>query len=234
MSSGFVSGGTAGEETERDDEWKNAQRQIEEARKVKEDLAKQHDGKSLFEILQANKDKKQAEFEERARFKLRNALDDEEADYLDSVLDKKRKEEIRVNKETLEQLNLFRRQQEEAEANALNSHDPETVVEDGGQWAAIGRKRKTGPKVGLFKGVKLQKTRQVSGARNTVNDTKSTLAPSQIVTTHVSATAIDKDSTETSITRKVATATASSASPPVNPSKTLSLGLGYVSSDDEA
>jgi len=58
MSSGFVSGGKAGEEVERDDEWKKAQQEIEDARRAKADLAKQQDGKSLFEVLQANKDKK--------------------------------------------------------------------------------------------------------------------------------------------------------------------------------
>src|SRR5687767_6213458 len=49
MSSGFVSGGKAGEEVERDDEWKRAQQEVEEARRAKAELARQQDGKSLYE-----------------------------------------------------------------------------------------------------------------------------------------------------------------------------------------
>lgn len=55
MSSGFVSGGTADNPTERDDEWKQAQREIEEKRREKEAIGKQNEGKSLYEVLQANK-----------------------------------------------------------------------------------------------------------------------------------------------------------------------------------
>ena len=55
MSSGFVSGGTVDKPTERDYEWKQAQRAITEARLRKLDENSQHDGKSLFEVLQANK-----------------------------------------------------------------------------------------------------------------------------------------------------------------------------------
>lgn len=55
MSSGFVSGGTADAPIERDDEWKQAQREIEEKRREKEELGKQNEGKSLYEVLQANK-----------------------------------------------------------------------------------------------------------------------------------------------------------------------------------
>jgi seryl-tRNA synthetase len=55
MSSGFVSGGDADKPIERDDEWRQAQREIEEKRREKEELSKQHEGKSLYEVLQANK-----------------------------------------------------------------------------------------------------------------------------------------------------------------------------------
>ena len=219
MSSGFVSGGTAGEEVERDDEWKAAQRQIEEARKAKEDLAKQHDGKSLFEILEANKEKKQAEFEERARFQLHNALDDDEADYLDSVLEKKRTEEGRVRQETLEQLQLFRAQQEEAERKALEDEALEAPTEVPLQWAASGKKRKKGSEAGLLKGVKLMKPNQ--GGKYTSNDlARHTNAPS------------GHSEDDSSTTPSVAVVTAHAKSP-FKPTKPLSLGLDYESSDDE-
>jgi hypothetical protein len=51
----FVSGGTVDKPTERDDEWLKAQETIEAARRKKEDEARQHGGKSLYEVLQANK-----------------------------------------------------------------------------------------------------------------------------------------------------------------------------------
>jgi hypothetical protein len=53
-----------------------------------------------------------------------------------------------VKKETREQLELFRQQQEDAERKAL-----EQV-----QWAAPARKRKKGPESTLLKGVKLRKS----------------------------------------------------------------------------
>ena len=55
MSSGFVSGGTTDEPIERDDEWLQAQQEIEAARRRKQDEAQQSGGKSLYEVLQQNK-----------------------------------------------------------------------------------------------------------------------------------------------------------------------------------
>ena len=55
MSSGFVSGGTLDTPLERDDEWKAAQDELAAKRKQKEEVGQQDGGKSLFEVLQANK-----------------------------------------------------------------------------------------------------------------------------------------------------------------------------------
>ena len=55
MSSGFVAGGTADNPIERNDEWRQAQQEIEAKRREKEELGKQNEGKSLYEVLQANK-----------------------------------------------------------------------------------------------------------------------------------------------------------------------------------
>lgn len=55
MSSGFVSGGTADAPIERSDEWLKAQQEIEANRARKAELARQQDGKSLYETLEANK-----------------------------------------------------------------------------------------------------------------------------------------------------------------------------------
>jgi hypothetical protein len=54
MSSGFVSGGTIDKPAERDDAWRQAQQELAESRARKEEAA-QNDGKSLYEVLQANK-----------------------------------------------------------------------------------------------------------------------------------------------------------------------------------
>ncbi|KAH9865380.1 hypothetical protein J1614_008963 [Plenodomus biglobosus] len=220
MSSGFVSGGTAGEEVERDDEWKHAQREIEEARKAKAELAKQQDGKSLFEVLQANKDKKQAEFEERARFKLHNTLDDEEADYLDSVLEKKRQEEMRIKKETLAQLELFRTQQEETERRALEAESVEPSKEDREQWAMKGRKRKKGAEGGLLKGVKLRKSSSAADEQK-ISEVKTNESSTQ------------KSTTTSTIPLQVLMSKPVPGSPSVKRASALSLGLGYASTDDE-
>ncbi|KAI4615919.1 hypothetical protein J4E83_006587 [Alternaria metachromatica] len=235
MSSGFVSGGKAGEEVERDDEWKKAQQEIEDARRAKADLAKQQDGKSLFEVLQANKDKKQAEFEEKARYKLHVALDDEEADYLDSVLEKKRQEELNVKKETFEQLDLFRRQREEAERKAKGLEEESSEApkdEDAPQWAAVGRKRKKGAEGGLLKGVKLRKSSSVPEEKKSVDEGKAN-AQSESVKTNVLSTATSANGSKSPATTSGNTTRPSAGQSTSKPGNTLSLGLGYASSDDE-
>jgi hypothetical protein len=237
MSSGFVSGGKAGEETKRDDAWKRAQQEIEDARRAKADLAAQQDGMSLFEVLQANKDKKQAEFEEKARYKLHVSLDDDEADYLDSILEKKRREEANVKKDTFEQLDLFRRQREEAERKARGLADESTETpqdEDAGQWAALGRKRKKGPESGLLKGVKLRKSSSVSAEKKPGNGAQGVKQPTKVAITGTPSTTTGKDAAKSSAAPPpVATTKPSSAAPPTKPASTMSLGLGYESSDDE-
>jgi len=55
MSSGFISGGTVDAPNERSDEWLAAQKEIEATRQRKTKESRQSDGRSLFDILQANK-----------------------------------------------------------------------------------------------------------------------------------------------------------------------------------
>ena len=57
MSSGFVSGGTSDQPIERDDEWLKAHQELEATRRRKEEESRQEGGKTLYEILQANKGK---------------------------------------------------------------------------------------------------------------------------------------------------------------------------------
>ena len=55
MSSGFVSGGTTDKPVERDDEWLEAQQEIEATRRRKEEESRQQGGKTLYDVLQENK-----------------------------------------------------------------------------------------------------------------------------------------------------------------------------------
>jgi hypothetical protein len=223
MSSGFVSGGTADNPTERDDEWRIAQAELEAARKAKADLAAQHDGKSLFEILQDNKDKKQAEFEERARYKLHVGLHDDEADYLDSIEEKKRKEEASVKRDTREQLEAFRRQQEEAERRVFEEEGTDAPGEDQVQWAAPGRKRKKGPETSLLKGVKLKRS------SSTAEDVKANHSSLQQGNGKSAATASKAQAAHHAIVVQKPTASV----PSIKPGNVTLLGLDYASSDED-
>lgn len=53
----FVSAGTAEDPPTRDEDWLQAQQDLDDARRRKEEESRQTDGKSLFEVLQANKGK---------------------------------------------------------------------------------------------------------------------------------------------------------------------------------
>jgi hypothetical protein len=226
MSSGFVSGGTVDNPTERDDEWRQAQAELEAARKAKADLAAQHDGKSLFEILQDNKDKKQAEFEERARYKLHVSLNDEEADYLDSIEERRRKEEVKMKRDTQEQLEAFRKQQEEDARSALEAEDTDLPTKKQVLWAAPGRKRKQGPSFGLLKGVKLRKANPMS-VENKAAEKAHAVDKLPTSSKRKGDNVAKAESTVMSIGTKT-TALLSNM-----PATTLSLGLEYPSSEDE-
>ncbi|KAJ8115646.1 hypothetical protein OPT61_g2750 [Boeremia exigua] len=219
MSSGFVSGGTADAPIERDEEWRQAQREIEEKRREKEELGKQNEGKSLYEVDAA--DAKQEAFEQAARYKLHVTLDDDEADYLEGILATKLKEEANVKKETREQLELFRRQQEEAERTALDEGDGEVRKEDQVQWAMPGRKRKKGPENTLLKGVKLRKPNSLDEEEKipvtAANEQDRCTGDAQGATTGASA-----------VRRSIP----STVSDPSKAPSALSLSLGYASSDE--
>lgn len=95
-------------------------------------------------------------------------LDEDEIEFLDSVLESTRAKEEAVKKETAEQLEIFRRQQEEADKallrEATKSEDTDPLGNSGGlpssesQWAINARKRKRTKDKEALKGVKLQKS----------------------------------------------------------------------------
>ena len=55
MSSGFVPGGTIDQPVTRDDEWIQAQKDIEATRIRKDEEGRQDEGKTLYDVLQQNK-----------------------------------------------------------------------------------------------------------------------------------------------------------------------------------
>jgi hypothetical protein len=84
------------------------------------------------------------------------ALDEDEVEYLDSVLESTRAKEAAVQKETSEQLEIFRRQQAEAEKSAVGDQGSGSPIGEEEQWTT--RKRKKGKEKETFKGLKLRKT----------------------------------------------------------------------------
>ncbi|KAF2089070.1 hypothetical protein K490DRAFT_13732, partial [Saccharata proteae CBS 121410] len=157
--SGFVSGGTIDQPVERDDEWLKAQQDIEANHRRKEEEARQEGGKTLYEVLQANKAAKQEAFEESIRLKNQfRTLDEDEVEFLDSVMESTRAKEEAIRKQTADQLDLFRRQQEEAEKAALAQPDTAEAVAEEENWVTSGKKRKKGKDKAPIKGIKLRKT----------------------------------------------------------------------------
>ncbi|KNG84232.1 NEFA-interacting nuclear protein NIP30 [Aspergillus nomiae NRRL 13137] len=167
MSSGFVSAGTDQEPIERDDEWLRAQQELEEERRRKAELGKQAEGKSLYEVLQQNKMAKQEAFEEKIKLKNQfRSLDEDEVEFLDSIMESTRAQEAAVKKETAEQLEAFRRHREEAEKVALEEGTADvTPAAEGEDWKIPARKRRRDKKDLLLPGKKRKSTAE--GAEET-------------------------------------------------------------------
>ncbi|OJD38705.1 nefa-interacting nuclear protein nip30 [Diplodia corticola] len=181
MSSGFVSAGTNDQPVERDAEWLQAQQDLEAQRRRREEESKQTDGKSLYEVLQANKAKKQEAFEESIKLKNQfRALDEDEAEFLDSVLESTRAKEAALKKETTEQLDAFRRHQEEVEraARLTGATDGDQPAEEE-HWASAGRKRKKARDKESLMGIKIRRTSSVGekGASSNASPKTDTKSP---------------------------------------------------------
>lgn len=103
---------------------------------------------------------KQEAFEEAAKLKnqFRN-LEEDEVDFLDSVLESTRAKDAAVKKETTEQLEAFRKQREDADRALRDGEEVEKAgspVEEETSWT-VGKKRRRKEK-GPASGVKLRKS----------------------------------------------------------------------------
>jgi len=156
------------------------------------------------------------------------------------VLESTRAEEERVKRETREGLEMFRRQQEEADKKVRSEG---TTVEDGSpvaeeeQWVAGGRKRKRAKDKEVLKGVKIRRT------SSTAEDTKKDAAPATTSTTPKSATVDKKQQINTEHKGSArrgekeptppATATPLKTSPPAHKSGLGLVAYGSDSDDDD-
>ncbi|KAI0172135.1 hypothetical protein GGR52DRAFT_456338 [Hypoxylon sp. FL1284] len=143
-------------------EWEAVQRDLDADRRRREEARRAQvegggDSKSLYDILQANKAAKQVAFEEQNRIRNQfRALDDDEIDFLDGVLDERRVEEERIKKETAERLASFR----EAQKTAVTVEDSGDTKKDDDEsavaWGGAGKKRKRADKdaKSIVKGVR--------------------------------------------------------------------------------
>jgi len=164
-------------------------------------------------------------------------------------LESTRAKEAAVRRETSEQLDAFRKQQEEVErAAALAEANNGAVLQDEEQWVASGRKRKKGRDKEQLKGVKLRKLSSTS---------EKPLVASSITTTSTTTPAVNAEksltpaaetepkngkSADNGLSReKLPAAESPIKTPPMASPKPLSkppgssvLGLsGYSSDDDE-
>lgn len=108
---------------------------------------------------------KQEAFEEKIKLKNQfRSLDEDEVEFLDSIMESTRAQEAAVKKDTAEQLEVFRRQREEAEKALLEDSSanvaPAAQEED---WKIPARKRRREKKDSLIPGKKRKSTAEGAG-----------------------------------------------------------------------
>lgn len=186
---------------------------------------------------------KQEAFDEKSR--LRNqfrSLDEDEVEFLDSVLESTRAQEAAVKRETAAQLEAFRRHREEAEKALLDQSSSDANTEKIQGWTAPVRKRRRDQhrdllfpgkkrKASVTENVPEKDTHNGQDLQTEGGDGQHTLKPSQTtpaVPATSSTTAID-----TVIQPKV-TPHVENGQKTIGPTKPdVSLGLGGYSSDSE-
>jgi len=108
---------------------------------------------------------KQDAFEEANRLKNQfRALDEDEVEFLDSVLESTRREEDRVKRETAEGLARFRQQADKQARRGSDGAADETLEEE--SWVAGGRKRKRVKEKEGLKGVKIRRSSTSTEAKS--------------------------------------------------------------------
>lgn len=154
-------------------------------------------------------------------------MDEDEVEFLDSVLEGQRAKEAEVRRETRRELEAFRREQEEAEKRAVGENEG-VETEVGESWTRGARKRRRRRGDDVVGGLKIRRTSTAEGSK----------APATIVAVEdpkdsSSTKADNKETNEAkvvntsdSLPRKVSTS-------PSPPAAGLGLGLAAYSSDDD-
>lgn len=106
------------------------------------------------------------------------SLDEDDIDFLESVLETERAKENEVKKETAEQLDVFKRQQEEEERQAKLQENLPVSKEENPDWSVATKKRKKQEKEG-FKGIKLRKTSS-AGTKDVDSNVSSTTGSTDV------------------------------------------------------
>jgi hypothetical protein len=180
---------------------------------------------------------KQEAFEESIKLKNQfRKLDDDEVDFLDSVLESTRAKEDAVKRETVEQLRLFRKQQEETDKSMHHILGSETLGQDdsvitgeGTPQFSIARKRKRVKGSELLKGVKLRRTS--SGEAKSSVIAKSPTSVKNVVDTVPGSGAVDSEKTKEQPLDAAPTCKVNStARTPQKPALSL---IDYASEDEE-
>lgn len=168
----FISANANADSTSEEDiRWLAAQAAIEATRsQPRLPPGQQEGGKSLFETLEANKAAKQEAFEQSLRLTNQfQSLDEDDVEFLDSVLEATKRKEAEIRRETRESLEAFRQRQADAERSAASiaaagESSSNTAAsgtgagdEDTTTTWKVGRKRRKGKEDGVFGGVKLRK-----------------------------------------------------------------------------
>ena len=164
------------------------------------------------------------------------SLDEDEVEFLDSMLESTRAKEAEVKKQTIEQLSAFKRQQEEAERTAnqqANVDMPETIE----AWTAGPRKRKKG-RESTIGGVKLRKSsttgKQPTGSATEALEVQPTSLKDSVVEVQESSRGTKPlvEATSPVPVPKAADGDAPASKPA--PPSTAGLGLvGYSSDEDD-
>ena len=188
---------------------------------------------------------KQEAFEESIKLKnqFRN-LDEDEVEFLDSVLESTRAKEEAVKRETSQQLDLFKRQQDEADKR-LREGENGREVEEGSpilgesEWTVGSKKRKRVKERDVLKGVKIRRS---SSSRLGAASPDATRLHSEDITEPSKSTSVTTPKEGLQHTQQSAPAVSNSskaaiipASPDTSPKPkpVPGLGLAAYSSDEE-
>ena len=137
-----------------------------------------------------------------------------------------------IKKETSEQLEAFRKQQEEAERKARAEDDDAGPVPEEEQWTIGKRKRTKGREKEGLKGIKLRRTSTAEKPGSAETGKRASNMPEKPAISPERSTSKDQIASAKPVARTGSSAKSPAQSPTVKVSA-LPLGLGYSSSEED-